>query len=100
MKALTAILTAAAILSAGPALADEALAKKNLCMSCHSVDKKMMGPSFKEIAAKHKGDKAAEAKLVQAINNGSKGVYGQIPMPAQAKAAADAPALAKWILSL
>jgi cytochrome c len=100
MKALTAILTAAAILSAGPALADEALAKKNLCMSCHSVDKKMMGPSFKEIAAKHKGDKDAEAKLVNAINHGSKGVYGQIPMPPQAKAAADAPALAKWILSL
>jgi cytochrome c len=100
MKALTAALTAAAILCAGPALADEAMAKKNLCTSCHAVDKKMLGPSFKEIAAKHKGDKGAEAKLVNAINTGSKGVYGQIPMPAQAKAAADAPALAKWILSL
>lgn len=100
MKTLTVVLSAVAILSAGPALADEALAKKNLCLSCHAVDKKMMGPSFKEISAKHKGDKGAEAKLVNAINNGSKGVYGQIPMPAQAKAAADAPALAKWILSL
>ena len=100
MKALTAVLTTAAILCAGPTLADEALAKKNLCMSCHAVDKKMMGPSFKEIAAKHKGDKDAEAKLVAAINKGSKGVYGQIPMPAQPKAAADAPALAKWIMSL
>jgi cytochrome c len=100
MKALPAALTAVAILCAGPALADEALAKKNLCMSCHSVDKKMMGPSFKEIAAKHKGDKAAETKLVDAINKGSKGVYGQIPMPAQPKAEADAPALAKWIMSL
>jgi cytochrome c len=100
MKALTAVLTAAAILCAGSALANEALAKKNLCVSCHAVDKKMMGPSFKEIAAKHKGDKDAEAKLVNAIKNGSKGVYGQIPMPAQPNAAADAPALAKWILSL
>lgn len=100
MKVLTVALTAAAILCAGPALADEALAKKNLCTSCHAVDKKMMGPSFKEIAAKHKGDKGAEAKLVEAIKNGSKGVYGKIPMPAQAKAAADAPALSKWILSL
>ena len=100
MKILTTILTSAAILCAGPAIADEALAKKNNCMACHAVDKKMMGPSFKEIAAKHKGDNGAEAKLINAINNGSKGVYGQIPMPAQPKAAADAPALAKWILSL
>lgn len=100
MKALPAVLTVTALLCAGPAFADEALAKKNLCVACHAVDKKMMGPSFKEISAKHKGDKEAEAKLVNAIKNGSKGVYGQIPMPAQAKAAADAPALAKWILSL
>jgi Cytochrome c551/c552 len=100
MKALTAALTAAAILCAGPAFASEALAKKNLCVSCHAVDKKMMGPSFKEIAAKHKGDKGAEAKLINAINKGSKGVYGQIPMPPQPKAAADAAALSKWILSL
>lgn len=100
MKALTTILTAAAILCAGPVLADEALAKKNNCMVCHSVDKKMMGPSFKEIAAKHKGSKDAEAKLVNAIKSGSKGVYGPAPMPPQANAAADAPALAKWIMSL
>ncbi|MEW6131923.1 MAG: c-type cytochrome [Pseudomonadota bacterium] len=101
MKALmTVVLSAAALLSTGSALANEALAKKNLCTSCHAVDKKMIGPSFKEIAAKHKGDAGAEAKLVNAINKGSKGVYGQVPMPPQAKAAADAPALAKWILSL
>lgn len=100
MKALPAALTALAILAAGPAFADAALAQKNMCMTCHAVDKKMMGPAFKEIAAKHKGDKEAEAKLVNAIKNGSKGVYGQVPMPAQPKAAADAPALAKWILSL
>lgn len=100
MKVLTAALTAAAILSAGPVLANEALAKKNLCTACHAMDKKTMGPSFREIAAKHKGDKGAEAKLINAINKGSAGVYGKIPMPAQANAAADAPALAKWILSL
>lgn len=97
---LIAVVSAAAVLSTASALANEALAKKNLCMSCHAVDKKMIGPSFKEIAAKHKGDAGAEAKLVNAINKGSKGVYGQVPMPPQAKAAADAPALAKWILSL
>lgn len=100
MKVLMTVVLSAAVLSSGPVLANEALAKKNLCTSCHAVDKKMMGPSFKEISAKHKGDAGAEAKLVNAIKNGSKGVYGQIPMPPQAKAAADAPALAKWILSL
>ncbi|KAB2312959.1 c-type cytochrome [Betaproteobacteria bacterium SCN2] len=100
MKALTAALTTVALLCAGPAMADAALAKKNNCMVCHSVDKKMMGPSFNEIAAKHKGDQAAEAKLVNAIKNGSKGVYGAVPMPAQPNATADASALAKWILTL
>ena len=100
MKTLTFALATVAILCAGPVVADEALAKKNNCMVCHSVDKKMMGPSFKEISAKHKGDKEAEAKLANAIKNGSKGVYGPAPMPPQAKAAADAPALAKWIMSL
>lgn len=100
MKNMTAMLAAVAILGAGPAFADEAMARKNNCMVCHSIDKKMMGPSFKEIAAKHKGDKEAEAKLANAIKNGSKGVYGPAPMPPQANAAADAPALAKWIMSL
>ncbi len=100
MKVLTAAFAAASILFVGPAIADEALAKKNMCTTCHAVDKKLMGPSFKEIAAKHKGAKDAEAILINATVKGSKGVYGKIPMPPQPKAEADAPALAKWIMSL
>lgn len=102
MKTLTLALTAAALLAAGPTLANdlEALAKKNACSNCHAVDAKRMGPSFKEIAAKHKGQKDAEAVLVKAIVEGSKGAYGKIPMPPQPKAKADAPAIAKAILAL
>jgi cytochrome c len=58
-----------------------------------------MGPTWKDIAAKNKGQKDAEKMLAEAIVKGSKGKYGKIPMPPQAKAKADAPALAKWILS-
>lgn len=100
MKTLTLVLVAAGLAIAGPVAADEAMAKKNMCMSCHSVDKKLMGPSFKEIAAKYKGDKNAEATLAESIVKGVKGKFGKVPMPPQAKAAGDAPALAKWIMSL
>jgi cytochrome c len=58
-----------------------------------------MGPTWKDIAAKNKADKNAEAVLVAAINNGTKGKYGKIPMPKQPKAAADAAALAKWVMT-
>lgn len=98
MKRIT--LVAAGLLIAGPALADEALAKKDMCMTCHAVDKKLMGPSFKDIAAKYKGNKEAEQILADSIVKGSKGKFGAIPMPPQAKTAGDAPALAKWIMSL
>ena len=102
MKTLTLALTAAALLAAGPTLANdlEALSKKNMCSNCHALDGKRMGPSFKEIAAKHKGAKDAEAVLTKAIVEGSKGVYGKIPMPPQPKAAPDAAAMAKAIIAL
>lgn len=97
MKILTAIVTAAAILAAAPALADEALAKKNGCATCHDVAAKKVGPTWKEVVAKNK-DVAAAVKA--AIDTGSKGKYGKIPMPAQPKAKADADALAKWIAGI
>lgn len=100
MKPLTLALVAAGLMLAGPALADEALAKKNMCSTCHAVDKKMVGPSFKDIAAKYKGDKAAEKTLAESIVKGSKGKFGPMPMPPQPKATADAAALAKWIMGL
>ncbi len=100
MKRITLALTAAGLLLAGPALADEALAKKNMCTTCHAVDKKMVGPSFKDIAAKYKGSKDAEKMLAESIAKGSKGKFGAMPMPPQPKAAGDAAALAKWIMGL
>ncbi len=98
MKALTAAVTAAALLFAGSAMADEALVKKNACIGCHAMDAKKVGPTWKEIAAKRKGMKAEE--LAATIVKGGKGVYGKIPMPPQAKAQGDSVAIAKWILSL
>lgn len=69
-------------------------------MTCHQVDKKVLGPSFKAIAEKYKGQKDAEALLTDSQIKGSKGKWGAIPMPAQRIAPADAQALSKWMLSL
>ena len=99
MKALSAIALAATVLISGAAFADADLAKKNGCTVCHDATAKKMGPTWKDIAAKNKADKDAEKKIVEVIAKGSKGKYGKIPMPPQAKAKADAPALAKWIMT-
>ena len=84
-----------------PAFASEALAKKHNCLACHQVDKKVVGPAYKEVAAKYAGDKAAQAKLVEKVKKGGAGVWGQIPMPPNNTVPdADVQALVKWILSL
>ena len=99
MKALSLITLAATLAISGAALAaGDDLAKKNGCIACHDATAKKIGPTWKDVAAKHKGEKDAEKMLVESITKGSKDKYGKIPMPPQAKAAADAPALAKWIL--
>ena len=85
---------------AGNVLASDALAKKHGCMACHTLDKKLVGPAFKLVAAKYAGDAGAEATLVTRVKNGGKGVWGQIPMPPSAKVPdADIQALVKWVLS-
>lgn len=99
MKLLPSLLIASSLLVTGTALADEALVTKHKCNTCHALDKKMMGPTWKDIAAKNKSQKDAEAAVAKAIVSGSKGKYGKIPMPPQAKAQADAAAMAKWILA-
>lgn len=99
MKLLTSLVLASSLIMTGTALADDALVTKNKCNTCHALDKKMMGPSWKDVAAKNKGQKDAEATVAKAIASGSKGKYGKIPMPPQPKAKADADALAKWILA-
>ena len=87
-------------LAALPAQAQEELAKKHNCLACHTVDKKVVGPSYKEVAAKYRGDKAAEAKLIDKVKKGGVGVWGQIPMPPNAAVPdADTKALVQWILS-
>ncbi len=94
---LAAILAVAAL----PALANEELAKKNACTACHAVDKKIVGPAFKEVAAKYRNDKTAEAMLVKKVKEGGVGVWGQVPMPPNSTVSdKDIQALVKWILSL
>ena len=102
MKALVTsfIVSAGLLAGAGNALGSEDLAKKYNCLTCHTVDKKVIGPSYQDVAAKYKGDAGAEAKLVAKIKNGGSGVWGQIPMPPNASVPdADIKALAKWVLS-
>ena len=82
-----------------PAMADEALAKSKNCMTCHAVDKKLVGPSYKDVAAKYKGDKAAVDKLATKIMKGGSGVWGAIPMPANNVTDAEAKKLATWVLA-
>ena len=83
MKAVyVAMMAAAGIVMAGQAHADEALAKSKNCLSCHAVDKKLVGPSYKEVAAKYKGDAKAPAMLAAKVKAGGKGTWGQIPMAA------------------
>jgi len=98
---LTSLFVSAGLLaSAGNALASEALAKKHNCMACHAMDKKLVGPSYQEVAAKYKGQKDAEAKLADKVKKGGTGAWGQIPMPPNAAVPdADIKTLVKWVLS-
>jgi cytochrome c len=98
--AALAVTIATGALLALPVQASEELAKKYMCLTCHTLDKKLVGPSYHDVAAKYKGDKAAEAKLFEKVKKGGVGVWGQIPMPPNDKVPdADVKALVKWILS-
>jgi cytochrome c len=101
MKRLPLIFAAsAALLSSGAAFASPELAKKHACFACHATDKKLVGPSYKDVAAKYKGDKGAEARLFEKVKKGSQGTWGQVPMPPNAAVPdGDVRALVKWILS-
>ena len=87
----------------GPAAATDPLqlAKKNNCFACHTLDKKLVGPAWKDVAAKYRGDATAEAKLVDKVGKGGVGVWGTVPMPPNALVSeADRKILVKFILSL
>lgn len=81
------------------AQASEDLAKAKNCLTCHSAERKIVGPSYKEITAKRAGEKGAEAALAAKIKNGSNGEWGAVPMPPNAVSDAEAATLAKWVLS-
>jgi len=88
------------LLAAFPVAASDELAKKHACFACHTLDKKMVGPSYKEVAAKYRSDKEAAAKLAGKVKNGGQGVWGNVPMPPNAAVPdADIKALVGWILS-
>lgn len=100
MRYLAMILATGAALAALSASASPELAKKHACFACHAVDKKLVGPSYKDVAAKYKGDKGSEARLFDKVKKGSQGTWGQVPMPPNtAVPDADVRALVKWILS-
>ena len=99
MKKLALIAAVAAVV-AGPAVASQDLATKKNCMACHAVDKKLVGPAFKEVAAKYAGQKDAAAKLAEKVQKGGVGAWGQVPMPANPQVSADeAKTLVAWVLS-
>ncbi|MFT3857638.1 MAG: c-type cytochrome [Aquabacterium sp.] len=88
---------------AAPAATDDTAIHKILqergCLACHAVDKKMVGPAYKDVAAKYKGQKDAIDKLVTKVMKGGSGVWGAIPMPPQAVSDKEAHQLVQWILS-
>ena len=97
-KALLILATTTVV--ATPVLADEALARSKNCMACHAVDRKMVGPSYRDISAKYANDAQAVAKLADKIRRGGSGVWGAIPMPANPSLSEDeAKTLATWSLS-
>ena len=101
MKAIVIAAAAALALTAGVASADQALAQKSACMSCHQVAKKVVGPALKDVAKKYKGDAEAETHLISVIKKGGKGVWGPVPMPPHPQVSDDnAKKLAAWILAM
>ena len=83
-----------------PASANEKLAQSSGCMTCHGVDKKVIGPAFKDVAAKYKGNKSAEADLIKKVKAGTKGNWGDIPMPPNGQVKdEDVKTLVQWVLS-
>ena len=107
MKSVAILLATTALLASGldaqaaDANAGEALVKASGCLACHTVDKKLVGPAYKDIANKYRGDKGAPARLAQKVKEGGKGVWGDIPMTPNAHVKdADIKTIVAWILSL
>ena len=101
MKQLAYVVAAGLALASGSAFAQMELAKAKNCLACHALDKKLVGPAYKDVAAKYANDKDAVAKLAKKIREGGVGVWGQVPMPANPQVnEAEALSLAKWVLTI
>lgn len=95
-----ALLAAAAVVAL-PAAANPQLAQAKNCTACHAIDKKLIGPAYKDVAAKYAGNAAAVAPLTQKVMKGGAGVWGAVPMPANPQVTeAEARTLVQWILTL
>ena len=100
MKRSLMLCTVLAALVSTSAMANADLAKAKNCMACHAVATKLVGPAYKDVAAKYAGQKDAEAKLIAKVMKGGSGVWGAIPMPANPQVSqAEAETLVKWILA-
>lgn len=99
MKPLFALAALAITTLSSPVFANAELAQKKNCMACHAVDKKLVGPAFKDIAAKYAGQKDAVAKLSEKVIKGGVGAWGQIPMPANSVTPDEAKTLVTWVLA-
>jgi cytochrome c len=100
MKVLMPVIIAAALAVPATARANADLAKAKNCTACHAVDKKLIGPSYKDVAAKYASDKDAATKLARKVREGGVGAWGQIPMPANPQVTNDeALTLVRWILA-
>lgn len=101
MKKFALIAAAVAATLAAPAFANQDLANKKSCMACHATDKKLVGPAFKDVAAKYAGQKDAAAKLAEKVQKGGVGAWGQVPMPANPQVnPEEAKQLVAWVLSI
>ncbi len=101
MRLFEIVVFSFAVLASHSSEASEALARKNDCLGCHAVSTKLVGPAYKDVAAKYAGQPDAVAQLSQSIRNGGVGKWGDLPMPAHPKLSeADAKKLASWVLNL
>ena len=100
-KHLFTLTALATLTTTAPAFADQALATSKNCMSCHALDRKVVGPAYKDVAAKYAGDKTAADRLATKIQKGGAGVWGPVPMPSNTQVNdAEARKLAAWILTV
>jgi cytochrome c len=100
MKRSLMLLLVLASAASSSAFAQADLAKSKNCMACHAIGSKLVGPAFKDVAAKYAGQKDAEARLAAKVIKGGAGVWGPVPMPANTQVSdAEAHALVKWVLA-